>query len=313
MAEKRMISKKITTHDNFTSLPATTQALYLHLMMDADDDGFCDSTNMAISNAHAKKKDLDTLVRLHYIIKFDSGVYAIKHWQMQNSIRRDRYTPTEYQEEFSQLTVKPNGAYAMPGRQPNGNRHGCNMATNEQPTGCQSGNQTATNGQPLGDNPQPQYLGLGLDIGLVNNEVEEDAHAQDDQPVNDLGRVMTFFLDRINPAPSGMCVEMLKSYTANLGADVVLHAFGIAIDEHKTGWSYIKAILSRYEREGLRTLEAVLQSEQRHDAGKEPQETPPKPKKQERPVDIDRDLVEYPEGSGFYRPYWEVPGYDGGN
>lgn len=159
----------------------------------------------------------------------------------------------------------------------------------------------------------PTVPNLTVPNNTTTSTDEKDSHAQDDQPVNDLGRVMTFFMDRINPAPSGMCVEMLKGYTANLGADVVLHAFGIAIDEHKTGWSYIKAILSRYEREGLRTLEAVLQSEQRHDAGKEPQEEPPKPKKQERPVDMDRDLVEYPEGSGFYRPYWEVPGYDGGN
>ena len=159
----------------------------------------------------------------------------------------------------------------------------------------------------------PTVPNLTVPNNTTTSTEKIDSHAQDEQPQNDLARVMTFFMDRINPTPSGMCVEMLKSYTANLGADVVLHAFGIAIDEHKTGWSYIKAILSRYEREGLRTLEAVLQSEQRHDAGKEPQETPPKPKKQERPVDMDRDLVEYPEGSGFYRPYWEVPGYDGGN
>jgi len=159
MAERRMLSKKITEHDNFTSLPATAQALYVHLVLNADDDGLCDKINIALNNSHAKKKDLDALVKLHYIIKFDSGVLAIKHWGMQNSIRKDRYTPTEYQEELATLTLKPNGAYSMPARQPNDNQttttgcqNGNQMATN----GCQDGNQTTTKCQPLVANPLPQ-------------------------------------------------------------------------------------------------------------------------------------------------------------
>lgn len=78
----------------------------------------------------------------------------------------------------------------------------------------------------------------------------------------DLGRVMSFFLDRINPAPSPTCIDLLKQYTASLSADVVIHALEIAIDERKTAWSYIQAILSQYERDGIRDMDGVKRREQ---------------------------------------------------
>ena len=92
----------------------------------------------------------------------------------------------------------------------------------------------------------------------LNTPATEHAPARED---NDLSRVMNFFLDRVNPTPSPLCLDSLKQYTASLGADVVLHVLSIALDERKTGWSYIQAILARYERDGLRDMEAVLQAE----------------------------------------------------
>ena len=74
---------------------------------------------------------------------------------------------------------------------------------------------------------------------------------------------MSYYMDKINPTPSGMVVECLKGYTKSLSADVVLHALGIALDERKTEWSYIHAILNRYERDRLMTLDAVLLDERK--------------------------------------------------
>ena len=91
-----------------------------------------------------------------------------------------------------------------------------------------------------------------------------------------LGEVMNFFLDHINATPSPDACDMLRQYTETLSADVVIHAMKVALDEKKTGFSYIKAILSRYEREGLNTLEAVKASEQAREQGK--------PSKQFRPA-----------------------------
>ena len=260
MAEKRMISSKITDHDNFTTLPASAQALYLHLVLSADDDGFCAQTNSAMLKAHAKKKDIDELVKRRYLIRFDSGVYAVKHWKMQNSIRPDRYHETEYKEEKALLNVKPNGSYTTSKRQPSG----CESAANPQPYDGQS----AANPQPSDNNLQPQYLGLGLGL---NNTTTDNARARagEAEENNPFGRVMTYFMDRINPYPSQTAIDFLKGYTASLGADVVIHAFEIALDEKKTNWRYIQAILQGYEQNGYKTLIDVTDAEQRFKEEKE--------------------------------------------
>lgn len=104
------------------------------------------------------------------------------------------------------------------------------------------------------------------DRDIEKREREEissnNTRAQENE--NDLARVMNFYFDRVNPTPSPMSIDELKQYTASLGADVVLHALGIALDERKTGWSYIRGILSRYERDGLKNMNAVLDAEQRY-------------------------------------------------
>lgn len=87
--------------------------------------------------------------------------------------------------------------------------------------------------------------------------LEEDARAE--------SRALTFFLDRLNPAPSATVIQELMAFREKLGEEVTLHALHIAVDERKSSWSYIRAILRRYEAEGLTDLAAVLASEQRHD------------------------------------------------
>ena len=111
MAERRMFSKKITEADQFTELPPTTQALYFHLCMSADDDGFSNEIRKSMFNAHASTTDFKTLVDKRFIIPFDSGVIVIKHWKMHNLIRNDRYKETQFVEEKAMLLLKKNGAY----------------------------------------------------------------------------------------------------------------------------------------------------------------------------------------------------------
>ena len=265
MAEKRMISSKITDHDNFTTLPATAQALYLHMVMSADDDGFCAQTNSSMLKAHAKQKDLEELVKRKYLIRFPSGVCAIKHWKMQNTIRADRYHETEYKEEKAQLFTKPNGAYSATKPQPSDNQ----PATKPQPSGAET-RQNAASGLGLG-------LGIGLDLNTaaINPTFIEPQQPSKPKVVDqELARVMTFFLDRINANPSPVALESLTAYTQDLGADVVLHALGIALDERKTGWRYIQGILQQYSRAGLRTMDDVLRAEQDFEANKsQPKQT----------------------------------------
>lgn len=113
MAERRMFTKKVTDDDNFMSLSASAQALYLHLSMSADDDGFCNQVAIAMFKAHASIQDLEALLSKRYIYQFENGVIVIKHWRMANALRKDRYTPTAFQEELKKLKLKDNGAYTM--------------------------------------------------------------------------------------------------------------------------------------------------------------------------------------------------------
>lgn len=111
MAKKRMTTTQITDSDAFVSMPSAAQALYLHLNNGADDDGFNNQVQMAMIKAHAGVDDLGILLAKRFLLQFDSGVIVIKHWRMANAIRKDRYTPTVFQEELRQLGLKDNGSY----------------------------------------------------------------------------------------------------------------------------------------------------------------------------------------------------------
>ena len=111
MAERRMFTKKVTDDDNFMALSSSAQALYLHLSMSADDDGFCNQVSISMFKAHASIQDLQALLEKRYIYQFDNGVIVIKHWRMANALRKDRYTPTAFKEELSFLGIKDNGSY----------------------------------------------------------------------------------------------------------------------------------------------------------------------------------------------------------
>lgn len=111
MADRRMLTKKVTDDDNFMSLSSSAQALYLHLSMSADDDGFSNQISLSMFKAHASVQDLEALLDKRYIYQFENGVIVIKHWRMANALRKDRYTPTAFQEELAKLQLKENGSY----------------------------------------------------------------------------------------------------------------------------------------------------------------------------------------------------------
>lgn len=124
MADRRMFTKRVTDDDHFMGLSASAQALYLHLSMAADDDGFCNQVAVCMFKAHASTSDLEALLANRYLYQFDNGVIVIKHWRMANALRKDRYTPTAFQEELARLHLKENGVYTM--------------VTERLPDGCQA-------------------------------------------------------------------------------------------------------------------------------------------------------------------------------
>ena len=111
MASKRMMAKIIIDSDAFLDMPQTTQNLYFHLNMRADDEGFIDNPKKIMRTIGAGQNDIDILLAKRYLLRFESGVIVIKHWKLHNCIRKDRLKPTVYQEEKSKLFIKKNGVY----------------------------------------------------------------------------------------------------------------------------------------------------------------------------------------------------------
>lgn len=111
MAERRMFAKTIIDSDAFLEMPQSTQNLYFHLAMRADDDGFVNNPKGIIKLVGAAEDDLKILTAKKFIIPFENGVVVIKHWRIHNYIQSDRKHPTKYREQLAALELDENGSY----------------------------------------------------------------------------------------------------------------------------------------------------------------------------------------------------------
>lgn len=140
-----MYSKKITDSDAFIEMPSAAQALYFHLNQGADDDGFNNQIAMAMYKAHASTDDLKILMAKNFVIRFESGIIVIKHWRLHNTLRKDRYVPTNYQEEFKMLGLKENGSYTF----------GCQVVAKRLPQNSKEENSVVEGSVVEGNNTPP--------------------------------------------------------------------------------------------------------------------------------------------------------------
>ena len=106
MARRRMISNDITGSYNFQSMEHTTQLLYFYFCLSADDDGFIGNPYIYTNLTGCSENDLETLERRGYVIRFASGVLAVVHWYIHNTIKKDRYNPTVHKAELAQLRLE---------------------------------------------------------------------------------------------------------------------------------------------------------------------------------------------------------------
>ena len=117
LAERRMFAKTIIDSDAFLDMPLTAQALYFHLSMRADDDGFINNPKKIQRMVGASDDDSKLLCLKGFVIPFDSGVVVIKHWKLHNLIRSDRYKPTIHIKERKQLGYNDEHLYYLNGQQ----------------------------------------------------------------------------------------------------------------------------------------------------------------------------------------------------
>lgn len=188
----------ILDSDAFLDMPLSTQALYLHLNMRADDDGFISNPKRVQRLIGASEDDLKLLLVKRFLLVFEDGVMVIKHWRMHNTIRSDRYTPTPYQDELSRLFVKQNKSYSLEEGEP---------ASKRLPNGCQSVIPSGTTG--LG-------LGLGLDIGLDSDKgkgIDKDSSKKQSSRFTPptLEEVQQYCIDRNNKVDADRFIDFYSS------------------------------------------------------------------------------------------------------
>lgn len=97
--------------------------------------------------------------------------------------------------------------------------------------------------------------------GAVDNSSPAAAESTLRDPA--IAKVMRAYMDRINPTPSQLCVDELIGFARELGAEVCVHAMSVALDEKKTQWSYIRAILRGYRDDGVRCLADIQAREEK--------------------------------------------------
>lgn len=113
MANKRMIRKDVIDTDAFLDMPLSTQCLYFHLNLRADDDGFVGNPKRIAALIGASEDDLKLLIAKNFVILFENGVIVIKHWRMHNTLSASRYHETNFTDEKSMLRLKDNNSYTL--------------------------------------------------------------------------------------------------------------------------------------------------------------------------------------------------------
>ena len=113
MANRRMVSKNVIESDLFLDMPAESQALYTHLMLNTDDDGFIDNPGSIRRMTGFSEDSFKLLIAKGFLIGFPNGVVAITHWDMQNHIQPAKKTETVYVDELGMLTINKQGKYVF--------------------------------------------------------------------------------------------------------------------------------------------------------------------------------------------------------
>ena len=208
MAQRRMFSKEITTSDTFVDMPMSSQLLYFHLGMEADDEGFIGNAKMLSRAYGANSDDLSLLKAKGFIIMFENGVSVVKDWNLNNKIRKDRIKPTIYRSEKSLLNVDIDGAYYL-------------------------GNQMSTNVQPI-DNQMSAQDRLGKDrLGKDRKDILSGSDEPDLVPYKE---IIDYLNEKANTKyrSSGAKTKTLIRARANDGFD--LDDFKKVIDTKASQW-----------------------------------------------------------------------------
>ena len=247
MAERRMFAKTIIDSDAFLDMPLSTQALYFHLSMRADDDGFINNPKKIQRMIGCSDDDLKLLMAKSFVIWFETGVIVIKHWRMHNCIRKDRCKPTVYVEEMSMLQLKDNGAYTL-----------CQPSDNQVTTICQPS-----------DNQMETQVRLGKGR-LGQDRIGEDSIASTTTGSEIVIVIENMMLRHWKRKPTEKDIEIALEYISdNDSVQMLSNALEMSArkGERACNWAYIKAIYESWEKNGIKNELDLVQHEIRRKNG----------------------------------------------
>lgn len=243
MAVKRMFSSSVTETDNFLELPLKSQALYFHLGMQGDDDGFVANPRAIIRSIGCTARDLKPLEAAGYVISFPSKVLVITDWKVNNNLRNDRYKPTAFQNELVQLKESTNKRYILTS------------------LGIPTGNQVTTQHSIA-------------EHSLERSSKKAATTAADSRTDSGLAEVVQHFEQVIGSFPRS-ALDKLQRYRDSIPAEVICKAFDEAAESGHRSWKYANGILKSWQADGVRTLGDV-------EARREARRRPAQPLEQER-------------------------------
>ena len=238
MAQRRMFSRKITDTDKFIEMPATTQNLYFHLNMNADDEGFVDRVSIIQRMIGASGDDLKLLIAKGFVIPFESGVVVIRHWRIHNYIQADRFQPTIHQNEKSQIEY----------------------------------DETKTaNIKRLGECIQNVYK-ADTQVRLGKDRLELDKDRLDhhlDQNDDDKNLVFKKLKEAFGEMHvNGTMVEEVERLLQQYGQELVILALDKTILNAGKSLRYTMSILQRWDGQGLRTAEQIRVADEEYERKK---------------------------------------------
>ena len=261
MAERRMMAKSVIETDHFMDMPMSSQCLYFHLLLRADDDGFIKNPSAIRREVGCGEDDMKLLVAKQFILPFDTGVIVIRHWKIHNYIRKDMYHPTECQAERGLLTggadktaYAPKEGVQIQGRNVivTDSLQDCNGIVTDTSQAC---NDHVTDSSR--SCAEPVSIGK-VRLGKVNISSSSSTRARACEENSDtdreLGQVVKIYADNVNPAYGPIESDKLLSlYDKYHGKWLEAAIIEATESSTRPNLKYIEAILERWERDGFKS------------------------------------------------------------
>ncbi len=252
MAQKRMFSKKITDSAQFQSMPLSSQALYFHLNLHADDDGIIDSVRQIARHIGANEDDIKVLFAKHFLLEVDGEIVVIRDWWVHNTLLKDRYVESLYKEQLNTIySVGKDKTYTL-----NDNKMLTECYQNVAPS------ETATVENRVEENSIDKS---SIDINIKNNNIDfcdiqpskniyTEPSSDDDIKTDKVAEALLKYIPNANT----IWLEKINIYKSkNLSDELIIKAIENTALANTRDCRYFMAICDEYIAKGYKSAAEV--------------------------------------------------------